>query len=186
MATSANIKNVKRMSGPGYFREVGKERAKNFGHTESISWNSETTNKEYFSSVSGTSEKYDSDVDTISASGEITLRETSLKNLVMQFAGDVEALVQSAVVSAVFSGTGAEKGDLVRLSHLSVSDVEITGATAGVDFEVDDLDAKALDDKGVGRHPRDDSVRVRNRVHGQLGPGRADAEIPCKPVDYSV
>ena len=137
MTTAANIKNVRNMSGPGYFRRIGDARGRTFGHTESISWNTDIQTNDYFSSIDGPREKYDSDVSEITAGGEIVLRETDLANLVFQFAGEAADLVQDAAVDEVISGTGGKKGEMIDLGYRDVSSLVLTDLVEGVDYSLD-------------------------------------------------
>ena len=137
MKTAANIRNVRNMTGPGYFREPTRQHARNFGHTESISWSLDVTSKDYRSGIMGKSEKYDSDVEEINAGGELVLRETSLANLVMQFAGDTATYTQEAVTDEIVSGLGAQKGDMIRLGFQDISSLALDGLVDGVDYSLD-------------------------------------------------
>lgn len=137
MATSANIRKVQAMSGPGYFREIGKARARNYGHTESISWEARVETRDLFSSIEGTPEKFDQILDTIGAGGEIVLRQTSVANMVAQFAGEAADYVQQEAIAEIVSGTDARAGDMIRLSHQAIATLDLGGLVEGVDYSLD-------------------------------------------------
>lgn len=140
MSTAANIKNVRNMSGATYFRELSEPRASNVGHTQSASLTFDIEKEDLLSSITGIRQKYDTEVTLKGASGTLVLRETTARNIAFMTSGEKVVYTQDAVTDEIFSGTGAKKGEMIKLGYQNISDLSITGATEGDDYT---LDAKA-------------------------------------------
>jgi len=144
MASAANIKNVRNMSGWAYFRPTGKTSFRNLGHLESLSRSIETTREDYWASGSGVKVKEDVETTESSAKISFVLRESSARNWCLVNASDEKAYLQTAALAENLTAANVEDGDLIDLKFLNVSNVIVTDGSADLEAGIDyALDASA-------------------------------------------